>query len=61
MADEALIAMAQHQGIDPDILRRWQAKEPLSAHDQFELKCSPEYGAAPDLAEDQRRLLDVAI
>jgi len=33
MFDEALVAMADHQGINADILRRWQAKAPLSARD----------------------------
>ena len=33
MFDEALVAMADHQGINADILRRWHAKAPLSARD----------------------------
>lgn len=61
MADEALVAMAEHQGIDPDILRRWQAKRPLSAHDQYEMIRAPGFTPASDLPEDQRQLLDVTV
>ena len=61
MADEALVAMARHQGIDPDILRRWQAKEPLSAHDQYEMMRAPGFTPASDLPENQRQLLDLAV
>jgi len=35
--DEALVAMAEHQGIDADVLRRWQAKRPPAVRDQYEL------------------------
>lgn len=61
MYEEALVAMARHQGIAPDLLRRWQAKGPLSARDQYELMRSPGYAPGPDLVEDQRQLLALAI
>ena len=64
MYDEALVALvalADHQGIDAEILRRWQAKEPLSARDQYEMLRAPGYAPAPDLPEPQRQLLDLAI
>ena len=59
--DEALVAMAEHQGIDADVLRRWQAKRPLTVRDQYELLRAPGFTLAPDIPENQRQLLDVAI
>ena len=61
MYDEALVSMASRQGIDADILRRWQAKDPLSARDQYEILRTPGYTPTPDLTEPQRQLLDLAI
>lgn len=61
MHDEALVAMAEHQGIDADVLRRWQAKRPLTVRDQYELLRAPGFTLAPDIPENQRQLLDVAI
>ncbi len=61
MYEEALVAMAEHQGIGADVLRRWQAREPLSVRDQYELLRAPGFTPAPDIPEDQRQLLDLAI
>lgn len=61
MFDEALVAMADDQGIEPDVLRRWQAKEPLSLHDHYEMMRAPGYSAGPDVSEDQKHMLQIAI
>lgn len=61
MHDEALVAMAEHQGIDADILRRWQAKEPLSLHDVYEFIRMPGNVIPEDLPDRDRRALEHAI
>lgn len=63
MFDDALAAMSEHQGIKLDTLRRWQAKEPLTLQDHYELMRAPGYSPPQDLTnltEGQRDTLALA-
>lgn len=61
MHEEALMAMAEDQSIDADILRRWQAKEPLGLHDLYEFIRMPGYTIPEDLSDQDRHSLELAI
>lgn len=58
--DEALVAMAEDQGIDPGILRRWQAREALSPRDQYELIRAPGFTVSDEVSELDRQGIQLA-
>lgn len=61
MHDAAVNAMAEDQGVDAGLLRRWQAKEPLDLRDLYDLMRAPGFSLSANVSVHQRALIEAAM